>query len=100
MIRTNLQFIPVESSCELQVADKLIAERRPFSKPLKLDGELRYLPDFLLHDCKEPWVMEVFGMTNDGKYQTHTLETVLPGQVHFCWQLSPEVNGQMPLFPR
>jgi hypothetical protein len=65
LIRANLQFIPIDSSYALQVADKLIAERRTFSKSLKLEDELRYLSDFLLHDCGKPWVMGVFGKIND-----------------------------------
>ncbi|MGZ4960577.1 MAG: DUF1173 family protein [Methylomonas sp.] len=101
LIRTNLQFIPVDSSYELQVADKLIAERRAFSKPLKLDDELRYLPDFLLHDCQEPWVMEVFGMTNDEKYQAHKLEKLQYYRDHGipCWQWEPNVEKVIPGFP-
>jgi hypothetical protein len=101
LIRTNRQFIPVDSSYELKVADKLIAEKRAYSKPLKLDEELRYLPDFLLHDCQEPWVLEVFGMTNDDKYQAHKLEKLqyyrdrgIP-----CWQWEPDSDQAVPEFP-
>ncbi|OAI20648.1 hypothetical protein A1507_22735 [Methylomonas koyamae] len=101
LIRTNRQFIPVDSSYELQVADKLIAERREFSKSLKLDDELRYLPDFLLHDCQVPWVLEVFGITNDDKYQVHKLEKLQYYREHGipCWQWAPVVDKVMPDFP-
>ena len=101
LIRTNRQFIPVDSSYELQVADKLIAERRAFSKPLKLEDELRYLPDFLLHDCQVPWVMEVFGITNDDKYQAQKLEKLQYYRDHGipCWQWEPAVDKVMQDFP-
>jgi hypothetical protein len=101
LIRTNRQFIPVDSSYELQVADKLIAEQRRFSKPLKLEGELRYLPDFLLHDCQVPWVMEVFGITNDDQYQAHKLEKLQYYRDHGipCWQWEPDTEKVMPDFP-
>lgn len=101
LIRTNRQFIPVDSAYELQVADKLIAERREFSKPMKLEDELRYLPDFLLHDCQVPWVMEVFGMTNDDKYQAHKLEKLQYYRDHGipCWQWEPDAEKMIPGFP-
>jgi len=101
LIRTNRQFIPVDSSYELQVTDKLIAEQRRFSKPLKLEGELRYLPDFLLHDCQIPWVMEVFGITNDDQYQAHKLEKLQYYRDHGipCWQWEPDAERVIPAFP-
>ncbi|WKJ88546.1 DUF1173 family protein [Methylomonas montana] len=101
LIRTNRQFIPVDSSYELQVADKLIAERHAFSKPLKLDEELRYLPDFLLHDCQVPWALEVFGMTNDDQYQAHKLEKLQYYRDHGipCWHWEPAVDKVMLGFP-
>ncbi|OAI03865.1 hypothetical protein A1353_14085 [Methylomonas methanica] len=101
LIRTNRQFIPVDSSYELQVADNLIAERRAFSKPLKLEGELRYLLDFMLQDCQVPWVMEVFGITNDDKYQAQKLEKLQYYRDHGipCWQWEPDTEKVMPDFP-
>ena len=101
LIRTNRQFIPVDSSYELQVTDKLIAEQRRFSKPLKLEGELRYLPDFLLHDCQVPWVMEVFGITNDDQYRAHKLEKLQYYRDNeiSCWQWEPVVDKVIPAFP-
>ena len=100
LMRTNKQFIPVDSSYELQVADKLIDEHRAFTKPLKL-GDDPYLPDFVLNDCRGKWVLEVFGVTGDEKYHTRKLEKIqyyLDKQI-LCWQWLPEADSRIPPLP-
>jgi predicted nuclease of restriction endonuclease-like RecB superfamily len=99
-MRTNKQFIPVDSSFELQVAEKLIDEYRAFAKPLKL-GDDPYLPDFVLNDCRGKWVLEVFGVTGDEKYHTRKLEKIqYYHDKHMrCWQWSPGSDSGIPPFP-
>lgn len=100
LMRTNRQFITVDSSYELRVADQLIAEQRAFTKPLRLDGE-RYLPDFLLNDCQASWVLEVFGVSGDLEYQARKMQKIAyyrDNQVP-CWQWTPETDQTIPEFP-
>jgi len=100
LMRTNKQFITVDSSYELRVADKLIAEQRAFTKPLRLDGE-RYLPDFLLNDCQASWVLEVFGVSGDPEYQERKAQKIAyyrDNQVP-CWQWTPVTDQAIPEFP-
>jgi hypothetical protein len=99
-MRTNKQFIPVDSSYELQVADKLIAEHRAFSKPLRLDEE-KYLPDFLLHDCQNHWVLEVFGVCGDPGYQVRKAQKIAYYRDNhvLCWHWTPETDRIIPDFP-
>lgn len=99
LMRTNKQFIPVDSGYELQVADKLIAENRVFTKPLKL-GDEPYLPDFVLNDCREKWVLEIFGM-NDSEYLVRKAEKLAYYRKMriSCLQWSPISNPVMAAFP-
>jgi hypothetical protein len=100
LMRVNKQFIPADSSYELQVADKLITERRAFSKPLRLESE-DYLPDFVLHDCETDWLMEIFGIKNDVEYQAHKYKKLRHYKEHNinCWQWSPDKDDNIPPFP-
>jgi hypothetical protein len=100
-MRTNKQFIPVDSNYERQVADKLIAENRAFSKPLRLENE-RYLPDFILTDCNANWMLEVFGMTNNTEYLARKEEKLSYYQKNniLCWQWTPQNEKLIPEFPR
>ncbi|WP_031431519.1 DUF1173 family protein [Methylomicrobium agile] len=99
LMRTSKQFIPVDSSYELLVADKLVAENRAFTKPLKLDEE-PYLPDFVLNDCRQKWVLEVFGL-NDAEYLRRKAEKLAYYRKRqiFCWHWSPISNSVMAEFP-
>ena len=100
LMRTNTQFIPVDSSYELLVADKLIAENRKFRKPLRLERE-RYLPDFVLMDCKTDVVMEVFGVQGNAEYDERKAEKL----AYFedkripCWYWMPADEKEIPEFP-
>lgn len=62
------EFIPVESSYERIIADRLVAQGRSFSKPLRFDSITdQVLPDFILTDTKREVPLEVFGR-NDAAY--------------------------------
>jgi hypothetical protein len=100
LLRTNLQFIPVDSSYELQIADKLVAEGRAFRKPLRVEGS-GFRPDFVLTDCDRDWALEVFGMTRDPVYQgrkQRKLEIYHQQRIP-CWSWTPEEDDAVPDFP-
>lgn len=66
--RVNTQMIPVESSHELVIADRLVAERRVFEKPMRFDASRDLVrPDFILRDTGRiaGFPMEVFGMNTE-----------------------------------
>lgn len=58
------RFIPLDSSWEGVIEEKLWQEKRQFVKPLRYDGEADVFPDFLLKDVlgREIVPLEVFGM--------------------------------------
>lgn len=64
LMRTSKRFIPVNSSYEAIIEDKLCLEERRFKKPLRYDTSEDVFPDFLLTDTlgEMPIPIEVFGM--------------------------------------
>ncbi|MCW5300344.1 DUF1173 family protein [Herbaspirillum lusitanum] len=70
LILTNWRYIPVDSSYELIVADKLLVEKRSFVKPLRYDAaDDVVFPDFKLLDAgPNPVPMEIYGVKNNPKY--------------------------------
>ncbi|MBF6649762.1 DUF1173 family protein [Methylobacter sp. BlB1] len=100
LLRTNLQFIPVESAYELQIADKLVAEGRAFRKPLRVDGS-GFRPDFVLTDGDKDWALEVFGMTRDPAYQARKERKlkIYHQQRIPLWSWTPEDDDAVPDFP-
>ena len=68
LMETTADLIPVASNLELQVADKLVAERRTFIKPLRYDSSRNLVfPDFELLDAgvEHGLPMEVFGRSDE-----------------------------------
>lgn len=68
LMETTHDFVPVASSLEQQVADRLVAEGRHFSKPLRYDAEADLVfPDFVLLDTGQArgTPMEVFGRADE-----------------------------------
>ncbi|KPF82187.1 hypothetical protein IP70_22170 [alpha proteobacterium AAP38] len=68
------QWIPVESSYELTMAQFLVEQQRSFVKPLRYDATEDVLfPDFLLTDCGPPLLpVEVWGR-DDADYEARRL---------------------------
>lgn len=55
-------FIPVESSYERIMADLLVAQGRPFTKPMRCDASMdKVLPVLILMDTAKKLPIEVFG---------------------------------------
>jgi Protein of unknown function (DUF1173) len=65
---TNRDYIPVESSWELRMADALQRAGRSYIKPLVYDGREKVLPDFVLTDRPRSYV-EVWGMPGREEYE-------------------------------
>lgn len=70
----NSHFIPCDSSHEIAMADRLIADRRAFRKPLRHIGRAATHPDFILTDVAPEVVIEVLGMTGDADYDARIAE--------------------------
>jgi len=65
LMTVSPRFIPLDSSLESIIEEKLWQEKRQFIKPLRYDGEADVFPDFLLLDVpgSDAVPLEVFGMT-------------------------------------
>lgn len=76
LMMTSFWFIPVESSYELRVANKLVKDRRKFTKPMRFDAATDVVfPDFILSDVGNEGIpMEVYGMTGRIAYDTRKRE--------------------------
>lgn len=76
LMMTNSRFIPVESSYELRVANKLVKEERKFTKPMRFDATNDVVfPDFILSDVGSEGIpMEVYGVTGRPAYDERKRE--------------------------
>lgn len=65
LMQITRDWIPVDSGFEALIAEKLVAEKRRFEKPLRFDaGEDAVFPDFWLRDVSIPIPLEVWGMSS------------------------------------
>ncbi|MCD0500930.1 DUF1173 domain-containing protein [Achromobacter sp. MY14] len=103
LMQTTHDWIPVDSGYEALVADKLVAEKRRFEKPLRFDaGEDAAFPDFWLRDRHTPAPLEVWGM-NTPEYLARKAEK---GQ-HYdetygkdgWWAWNASIGDPVPEFP-
>ncbi|MBN7843625.1 DUF1173 family protein [Providencia rettgeri] len=66
LMAVSERFIPIDSSYEERLEEKLYEESRSFIKPLRYDLSEGVLPDFILTDTNEGYSpLEVFGMSHD-----------------------------------
>jgi len=64
LMQITRDWIPVDSGYEALIAEKLVAEKRRFEKPLRFDaGEDAVFPDFWLRDRPVPLPLEVWGLS-------------------------------------
>ncbi|WP_238218273.1 DUF1173 family protein [Caballeronia novacaledonica] len=61
-------FVPCDSSYEVEMANRLVAERRRFIKPLRLEAGDVMLPDFQMTDTRQPTAIEIYGMQGNEQY--------------------------------
>lgn len=98
-------WIAVESSYEKAVADKLVAEKRKFDKPLRFDARQdAVFPDFILRDTGNPkgTPLEVFGRNDEAYAARQQAKTDYYNEQFgvdgwWCWQ--PLTGEVMPAFP-
>jgi hypothetical protein len=64
----NSTFLPCDSSFEVAMANRLVAQRRRFVKPMRLERGDAMLPDFRLTDTTVPTAIEVYGMQGNAQY--------------------------------
>ncbi|MFM0756074.1 DUF1173 family protein [Paraburkholderia strydomiana] len=62
-------FLPCDSMYEVGMANRLVAERRDFLKPVRLSPDDDMLPDFVLRDTDVPTHIEVYGMNGLASYE-------------------------------
>lgn len=103
MMPVSKNYIPFDSSFELQIGNMLIDQERAFEKPMRYDNEALTLPDFILCDAKEHprMPMEIYGMTGNTDYDVRKnqkkeiyAQTGLP-----CWVWEPANQIEPPPFP-
>lgn len=88
-ILCSKDFIPVESSYECLVAEKLVSESRSFRKPLRYDRSSIDRPDFVLLDTIPPTDMEVFGMNTQDYLERKEAKKERNREHGFwCWDVS------------
>jgi hypothetical protein len=56
------------------MSNRLVAERRVFEKPVRLQPEDDMLPDFVLLDTRPPTHIEVYGMNGLASYERRKKE--------------------------
>lgn len=71
---TNDVYVPCESSYELAMADRLVAAKRFFTKPLRHLDNAPVHPDFVFDDVNNPTVIEVYGMEGHEDYDARAEE--------------------------
>jgi hypothetical protein len=107
LMMVNEQWLPLDSSFEGIVADRLVSERRAFVKPLIYDSAIsEYHMDFCLTDTPhgDVYPMEVWGRddadyTNHREEKTQWYDTQHP-QSWWQWDAVADPKGeQMPVFP-
>lgn len=107
LMTVSPRFIPLDSSYEGMIEEKLWKEKRAFIKPLRYDGEEQVFPDFVLtdvHGC-EALPMEVFGMNTTEyllrkqKKMAHYDKEYGPGR-WWQWDAAADPDGSsIPDFP-
>lgn len=106
LMSVTTEFIPVESSYERMVAERLVAEGRSFMKPLRFDpGAGLVLPDFILTDTPGEVPMEVFGLSDADYLQRKAEKRAYYDERYGTagwWNWDAAANGaaaSMPPFP-
>ncbi|BCF95181.1 DUF1173 family protein [Paraburkholderia largidicola] len=67
-------FVPCDSIHEVAMANRLVAARRNFVKPMRLSEADDMLPDFILRDTGTATHIEVYGMNGVASYEARKRE--------------------------
>lgn len=106
LMQVTGNWIPVDSSYEKVIANKLTVEQRAFSKPLRHDADAsEVFPDFILLDTQHQVPLEVFGRSDEAYVVRQAVKTTYY-QKHFgtgnwwCWNAANDPTGvSMTAFP-
>ncbi|WP_321817853.1 MULTISPECIES: DUF1173 family protein [unclassified Paraburkholderia] len=74
MMLCSSAFLPCDSIHEVAMANRLVAERRVFEKPIRMTDGDDMLPDFVLLDTRPPTHIEVYGMNGLATYERRKQE--------------------------
>ncbi|UIF89251.1 DUF1173 family protein [Cupriavidus sp. UYPR2.512] len=96
---TSRDFIPADSSYEMQMADALVDAGRAFTKPLRYDGEAEF-PDFRLQDEDGECVVEVWGLMGNPDYELRKEEKIKSYQARGVQVIEWDTRGPMPALMR
>lgn len=96
---TSRDFIPADSSYEMQMAEALVDSGRAFTKPLRYDGEAEF-PDFRLLDQDNECVVEVWGMMGNTEYETRKAAKINAYQARGVQVIEWDTRGPMPALTR
>lgn len=106
LMSVSAAYIPLESYYEGVIEEKLRAEGRAFTKPLRYDGREEVLPDFLLTDVAgtDPVPMEVFGMNTEEYLARKAVKTDYYERVYgagnwWQWDATAGSPENIPAFP-
>lgn len=92
---TTRNYIPVESSYELAMADALSNAGRKFIKPLRWDRTDDVFPDFILTDTEPPTFVEVFGVQGRASYEIRKrikqVKYQQQGRAVIAWEVAQEM---------
>ncbi|WP_070358686.1 DUF1173 family protein [Duganella sp. HH105] len=105
LMMMNFRFIPVESSHELRVANKLVEEGRIFTKPLRYDAaaDVAVFPDFILSDVGSEGIpMEVYGVTGRPKYDERKKkkQEIYKNSGKLYWEWTPAESSEITPFDK
>lgn len=105
LMMMSFRFIPVESSHELRVANKLVAEGRKFTKPLRYDAaeDVVVFPDFILSDVGSEGVpMEVYGVTGRPAYDERKKkkQEIYKNSGKRYWEWTPAESSEITPFDK
>jgi hypothetical protein len=106
LMPVTANWIPFDSMYEKRIADKLTAEGRGFSKPLRYDADNAVIfPDFVLRDMTKETPLEVFGRSDEA-YIARKAEKTAYYQAEYgdgywwCWNAADDPEGRnIPPFP-
>lgn len=99
LMLTSRDFIPVDSSYEMQMADALVDAGRAFTKPLRYDGEAEF-PDFRLQDLDGECVVEVWGMMGNTEYEARKAAKIKRYQARDVQVIEWDTRRPMPSLTR
>ncbi|WP_407364173.1 DUF1173 family protein (plasmid) [Pseudomonas luteola] len=106
LMQVTDRWIPVDSSYESLIEERLHAAQRSFEKPLRYDAsKFEYFPDFWLLDMGKHYPIEVFGMASEG-YLEHKVsksqwyDRLYGSQGWWSWDAAADAsNDNVPELP-